>query len=228
MPRLTFFMSSWVHSAEVVRRKKKLPEPQLPTVRKFTWFTQIRTGRNYIFTIAACCVWQTPRLLALFELGVLRKVWFRPQVGNFLLSETRRRWFAVGAAFTKLSSPFTTVSGRTGENSQTFYPPGTSASELRRCGGKKKTRVKTFGKEEERHRDTRSPLLFKRRQRGSLRARSWVVTACPTLREKLNNAFLHSPGGFLLQSQRAAPKRVCGRVRAAAALWLTELKPVFL
>lgn len=138
MPRLTFFMSSWVHSAEVVRRKKKLPEPQLPTVRKFTWFTQIRTGRNYIFTIAACCVWQTPRLLALFELGVLRKVWFRPQVGNFLLSETRRRWFAVGAAFTKLSSPFTTVSGRTGENSQTFYPPGTSASELRRCGGKKK------------------------------------------------------------------------------------------
>lgn len=95
-------------------------------------------------------------------------------------------------------------------------------------GEKKKTRVKTFGKEEERHRDTRSPLLFKRRQRGSLRARSWVLTACPTLREKLNNAFLHSPGGFLLQSQRAAPRRVCGRVRAAAALWLTELKAVFL
>lgn len=49
------------------------------------WNTSESTRRKIIFTIAACCIWQTPGLLALFKVGVLNKVWFRPQVGNFLL-----------------------------------------------------------------------------------------------------------------------------------------------
>lgn len=69
------------------------------------------------------------------------------------------------------------------------------------------------------------PSFFKRRQRGSLTAWSWVVTACSTLREKLNNAFSHSPGGFLLQSQRAAPRRVCGRAPGCCNSLLAEFKP---
>ena len=52
---------------------------------------------------------------------------------------------------------------------------------------------------------------------GSLTARSWVVAACPTLRNshtqkkkeerKKNAFFFHSPDDFLLQSQRSAPRR---------------------
>lgn len=153
----------YVCPREFTARKlwKKVTKAITAYGEEFYLITQIRTGRNYIFTIAACCVWQTPRLLALFELGVLRKVWFRPQVGNFLLFETRPRWFAVGVALTKLSSPFTTVSGRVGENSHTFYPPGTSASGLRRCGGERKKKRASRRLERKRNAAaTLGPLFF--------------------------------------------------------------------
>lgn len=105
-----------------------------------------------------------------------------------------------------------------------FIPPEPLCSSCFAVGGKKRASRRL-----ERKRNataTLGPLsFFKRRQRGSLTARSWVVTACSTLREKLNNAFSHSPGGFLLQSQRAAPRRVCGRGPGCCNSLLAEFKP---
>lgn len=171
-----------------------------------------------------CCM--TPELLALFKLGVLQKVWFRPQVGNFLLFNAARGlgWFAVGVPFTNLSSLFMTVLGTTRESSRTFfsfsfflffYPENLCVIWLPRWEKRASRCLETRrSHEEERDHDTRSPLLSpnrklekSRRQRWSLTTRSWVVTACPTLRKNANNAFLHSPDGFLLQSQRSAPRR---------------------
>lgn len=78
----TFFFFSRLTSKQV---NKKSQLPWFVTPMGLIWKTSESTRRKIIFTIAACCIWQTPGLLALFKVGVLNKVWFRPQVGNFLL-----------------------------------------------------------------------------------------------------------------------------------------------
>lgn len=166
---------------------------------------RVSTSRKIIFTIAACCIWQTPELLALFKLGVLKKVWFRPQVGNSLLFNRVSLSVVIHARrlFTNLS-PFIRVLGVTLENSHSFYPENQRVL----AASLTKTRVKTFGNASVSRRgthdhDTLSPLLFlnrklkkSSRQWGSLTTRSWVVTAWPTLRKNAKNRLPTLPRWF--------------------------------
>ena len=116
----------WHTGAEVIKKKERKKEKRKVTKSIFqnrsvcfVWFPKVNTSWKCIFTIAACCIWQTPGLLALLELGVLRKVWLRPQVGNFLLFSAARclRWIAVGAPLTNFSSACMTVFRHTRWNS---------------------------------------------------------------------------------------------------------------
>lgn len=50
---LTFYLLWWVHSAEVVKKKEKLPVASFRAVAYFIWINRLRTSRKFIFTIAA-------------------------------------------------------------------------------------------------------------------------------------------------------------------------------
>lgn len=187
-----------------------------------------------------CMLYLTdPGLVALFKLGVLKKVWLRPQVGNCLLFSAEPLSVVIHGRclFTNLS-PFMTVWGVTRENSRSFYR-WIAESELLHSQIRASHRL---GLPERNAQARRSlcPFLFspnrnlKKSSRlwGSLTPRRWVVTAWPTLRKnaKKKTSFLHSPEDLLLQSQRSAPRRAAdgpGWREGGCCVVLDEFRPVF-
>lgn len=138
-----------------------------------------------------CMLYLTdPGLVALFKLGVLKKVWLRPQVGNCLLFSAEPLSVVIHGRclFTNLS-PFMTVWGVTRENSRSFYR-WIAESELLHSQIRASHRL-GLPERNAQARRLLCPFLFspnrnlKKSSRlwGSLTPRRWVVTAWPTLRK---------------------------------------------
>lgn len=181
---------------------------------------QVRTSRTFIFTIAACCIWQTPGLLALFKLGVLQKVWFRPQVGNFLLFNTARclGWFACRWSLHKLIiAVYDWFRCNTRKQSQFFFYPENLCV---RAASLRKTRVEMFGNASVSRRWTRprhsvrfsfpTPCTDEVTETAVIADNQKLGCNCPTLRKNANNAFIHSPVGFPSAESAQRAEEGCG------------------
>jgi len=185
-----------------------------------------------------CCMLCLTDPGALFKVGVLKKVWFRPQVGNFLLFSPLRFvwWFTAAFLLTNFASMsmdlFLLLDGR---YSHSFYPRG---SQCHDCFAEKKRAsvgYASVSRRGTRHQDTLSPLLSPNRklkksgkQRGSLTSWGWVVTACPTFRKTkrlptLPRWFPSAESAQCAEEQRT----VRGCEEGGCCVHLSEFRPVF-
>lgn len=130
----------------------------------FTWFTQIgRSIKLYIYHCCMLCLTDPGGCWRFSNLASAEKSDFALKWGTFSSS----RCVAGDSPSASLSQTyhrrirlFKVEQGRRVTLFFSFIP----LEPLRPCflavGGEKKSRVKTLGKEEKRHRDTRSPLFF--------------------------------------------------------------------